>query len=99
MPLPRLRVTPGSGFTFSRPDGTPIPNAPPLPGGSVDGLKDSHAADVSYSTIVPPHSGERLNLHEAIWVCLANARARAIRQAPLSVTGETPGGVNPMICP
>lgn len=33
-------------------------------------------ARISYHSIVPPHSGERLNLHEAIWVCLASARAR-----------------------
>ena len=97
-------------FTFYRPDGTPIPNAPPLPGGSADGLKHSHNADLDWHTIIPPHSGERLDLHEAIWICFANAKARAIRrerdsalgaarQAPSSVTGETPGGVNPMICP
>ncbi|MGH3165990.1 MAG: HNH endonuclease, partial [Trebonia sp.] len=67
----------GDGFTFYLPDGALISNSPPLPGGSADAIAGTHGADISYSTIVPPHSGERLNLQEAIWVCLASAKARA----------------------
>ena len=39
----------------------------PLPRGS------GHEADIACHTIVPPYSGERLNLHDAIFICLANA--------------------------
>jgi len=49
-------------------------------GGSADGLKHSHNADLDWHTIIPSHSGERLDLHEAIWICFANAKARAIRR-------------------
>jgi hypothetical protein len=68
------------GFTFYLADGTPIPNAPPLPGGSADAISGCHDAHLDWHTIIPPHSGERLNLHEAIWICFANAKARAIRR-------------------
>ncbi|MGH3171391.1 MAG: HNH endonuclease [Trebonia sp.] len=70
----------GDGFTFYLPDGALISNSPPLPDSSADAITRSHDADISYPTIVPPGSGERLNLHEAIWVCLNNIEARS--QAP-----------------
>jgi hypothetical protein len=31
--------------------------------------------------IVPPHSGERLSLHYAIWACYANAEIKAGNKA------------------
>ena len=68
------------GFTFYLADGTPIPNAPPLPGGSADGLKDSHDADLDWHTIIPPHSGERLDLQMAIWICFHNTKVHARRR-------------------
>jgi len=70
----------GSTFTFFRPDGTPIPDSPPLPGGTVDGLKASHDADLEWHTIIPPHSGERLDLHAAIWICFHNIKVQAQRR-------------------
>lgn len=71
----------GQTLTFYRADGTLIPGAPPLPGGSADGLKDSHDADLDWHTIIPPHSGERLDLHEAIWICFHNTKVQAQRRA------------------
>jgi hypothetical protein len=43
----------------------------------------SHDADITYHTIIPPHSGERLNLHEAIWVSFVQAEASAARRGQL----------------
>jgi len=68
-----IATTP-DGFTFYLRDGKLIPDSPPLPGGSPDGLAASHGADIAYHTIIPPHSGERLDLHEAIWVCFGRAK-------------------------
>jgi hypothetical protein len=68
-----IATTP-DGFTFYLRDGKLIPNSPPLPGGSPDGLATSHDAEIAYHTIIPPHSGERLDLHEAIWVCFSQAK-------------------------
>jgi hypothetical protein len=62
--------------------GALIPYSPPLPRGAGD-ISTSHDADVSYHTIVPPYSGERLNLHDAIFICFANAKVQADRRARL----------------
>jgi hypothetical protein len=35
---------------------------------------------IAYHTIVPPHSGERLDLHEAIRVAFHNAEVNALRR-------------------
>jgi hypothetical protein len=67
----------GNGFTFYLPDGALISNSPPLPAGSAEAIAGCHDAEVSYATIVPPYSGERLDLHEAIWVCFTSARNQA----------------------
>jgi Domain of unknown function (DUF222)/HNH endonuclease len=64
-------ITPGGGG-FYNPDGRPLPGCPPLPCGDGD-ITAAHDAEIEYHTIVPPHSGERLNLHEAIWIAFANA--------------------------
>jgi hypothetical protein len=72
--------TAGGAFTFFQPDGTPIPDSPPLPGGSADGLRDSHDADLDWHTIIPPHSGERLDLRMAIWICFHNLKVQAQRR-------------------
>ncbi|HEY6792652.1 MAG TPA: DUF222 domain-containing protein, partial [Trebonia sp.] len=68
---------------FRTPDGALIPHSPQLPHPDGD-ITTSHDADISYHTIVPPHSGERLNLHDAIWICLANAELKAERRQQLS---------------
>jgi hypothetical protein len=69
----------GSDFTFYLADGTYLPGCPPLPDSAADAISGTHDAEVTYSTIIPPHSGERLNLHEAIWVCLNNIESRVSR--------------------
>jgi hypothetical protein len=74
-----IAVTP-DGFTFYLRDGRLIPNAPPLPGGTPDGIAAVHGAQISPSTIVSPHSGERLDLHEAIWVCFARAKNQTAKR-------------------
>jgi hypothetical protein len=72
--------TAGGAFTFFQPGGTPIPDSPPLPGGSADGLRDSHDAGLDWHTIIPPHSGERLDLRMAIWICFHNLKVQAQRR-------------------
>jgi hypothetical protein len=64
-----------SGFAFYTPQGSPIPASPPLPEVSGD-ITGYHHAAITPSTIIPPNSGERLDLHLAIWICLTNARNR-----------------------
>ena len=68
-----IAAPPGGGFTFYRPDGTLLPSSPalPQPGGTIG---DCHDADINPGTIIPPWYGERLNLDDAIYACLANAR-------------------------
>jgi hypothetical protein len=73
-------ATAGDGFAFYLPDGTLIPASPPLPDGSADGITTCHGAAITPSTIIPPHSGERLDLHLAIWICFANAKNQGQRQ-------------------
>ncbi|MCW2933186.1 MAG: hypothetical protein JWM19_4148, partial [Actinomycetia bacterium] len=67
---------------FRTPDGALIPHSPPLPHAGGD-ITTSHDADIAYHTIVPPYSGERLDLHEAIWVCFVQAETRAARREQL----------------
>jgi HNH endonuclease len=69
-----IAVPPGSaGFAFCHPDGSPLPACPalPEPEGSIG---ETHEADITPDTIIPPWYGERLDLHHAIWACFANAR-------------------------
>jgi hypothetical protein len=67
---------------FHTRDGKHVPHSPPLPQASGD-ITTSHPAAIAYHTIVPPHSGERLNLHYAINVCLSNAENAARRRQHL----------------
>jgi hypothetical protein len=69
-----------TGFAFSLADGRPLPDGPPLPGGSAEGLAAAHGSQIAYHTIVPPDSGERLDLHAAIWICFHNAKVRAAQR-------------------
>ena len=70
---------PGGGFAFYRPDGTPLPASPALP--PPDGkLEDTHDTGITPETIIPPWYGERLNLDDAIYICLANARTPEEKQ-------------------
>jgi 5-methylcytosine-specific restriction endonuclease McrA len=70
----------GNGFAFYLADGVLISSSPPLPGGSAGAIKDCHDAEIAYHTIVPPYSGERLDLHHAIWICFHNAKVQAERR-------------------
>ena len=68
-----LTAKPGGAFAFNRTDGTGIPPSPALP--PPDGtIGDCHDTDITPDTIIPPWYGERLNLDDAIYACLANAR-------------------------
>jgi 5-methylcytosine-specific restriction endonuclease McrA len=71
-------ITPGGQFHTS--DGQLVPHSPPLPRRAGD-ITTAHDAGIAYHTIVPPWSGERLNLHYAISVCLDNAQVKAKRRA------------------
>jgi 5-methylcytosine-specific restriction endonuclease McrA len=73
-------ITPTGDFYTAK--GQLIPHSPPLPHADGD-ITTSHDADITYHTIVPPHSGERLNLHEAIWICFVQAEASAAQREQL----------------
>jgi hypothetical protein len=60
-------------FTFTRPDGQPLPAAPGLPGSDGD-LTRCHDADITTDTIIPDGLADRLDLDLAIWAAFANAR-------------------------
>jgi hypothetical protein len=66
-------------FAFYTREGTPIPASPPLPRTSGD-ITTSHDSAITPSTIIPPHSGERLDLNLAIWIALSNASTKAERR-------------------
>jgi hypothetical protein len=67
------------GFAFYTPHGALIPASPSLPEVSGD-ITGCHPAAITPATIIPPHSGERLDLHLAIWICFNNARIKAERR-------------------
>jgi hypothetical protein len=69
----------GADFAFYRPDGTPLPASPPLPAPQ-GGISETHDAEITPDTIIPPWYGERLDLNHAIWACFANARTREERE-------------------
>jgi hypothetical protein len=74
-----IAAQPGGAFAFYDPGGTTIPPSPALP--PPDGtIGDCHDADITPDTIIPPWYGERLNLDDAIYACLANARTPEERQ-------------------
>ncbi|HEY7013811.1 MAG TPA: HNH endonuclease signature motif containing protein, partial [Streptosporangiaceae bacterium] len=63
----------GTGFTFTRPDGHPMPSNPGLPGSDGD-LGRCHDADITTDTIIPAGLSGKLDLDLALWACFANAR-------------------------
>jgi hypothetical protein len=67
-------ITPAGDFYT--PNGQPLPRSPALPQPAGD-ITTSHDAAIAWHTIVPPHSGERLDLHEAIRVAFHNAEVNA----------------------
>ena len=83
-PRQGLHHHPHRGLLHRQRPAHPAQPAPPHADGDIT---TSHDADITYHTIVPPHSGERLNLHEAIWVCFVQAeqaQARAAQREQLS---------------
>jgi hypothetical protein len=88
-----IAVRPGGTFAFYAPGGAEIPASPALP--SPDGsIGDVHDAEITPDTIIPPWSGERLDLDYAIYTCLANEKVRADRAA-----GRDPrAGIPPCDC-
>jgi hypothetical protein len=72
-------ATTSGGFAFYTPQGTPMPACPELRAGPGD-ITTAHHADITTATIVPPHSGGRLDLNLAIWITFANARIKAERR-------------------
>jgi Domain of unknown function (DUF222)/HNH endonuclease len=72
-------------FAFYLPGGVPISSSPPLPEVSGD-ISTCHSAAIDPATIIPPHSGERLDLNMAIWVALTNARIQAERRQAQQAT-------------
>jgi hypothetical protein len=81
-----IAARPGGTFAFYQPDGTPLPDCPPLP--DPDGsIGDWHDAEITPDTIIPLWYGERLDLDFAIYTCFANAenaekQARQQRDQP-----------------
>ena len=72
----------GSGtFAFYRPDGTPLPPARRCPHPRAASSDQTHDADITPDTIIPPWYGERLDLNHAIWACFANARTNEEKRA------------------
>ena len=71
-------------FAFYDPGGSVIPPSPALP--APDGaIAEVHDAEVAADTIIPPWSGERLDLDYAIYTCLANEKIlkdRAVGRDP-----------------
>jgi hypothetical protein len=67
-----IAARPGGTYAFYQPDGTPLPDCPPLPDpeGSIG---DWHDAEITPDTIIPLWYGERLDLDFAIYTCFANA--------------------------
>ena len=75
-----IAARPDGTFAFYAPGGAAIPPSPPLP--APDGrIADVHDTEVTPDTIIPPWSGERLDLDYAIYTCLANERVYQDRAA------------------
>jgi len=75
-------------FAFYLPNGTLISSSPPLPSSTGGTITTCHTAVITPATIIPPYSGERLDLRMAIWICFANAKNR-VGSAPSSASIDT----------
>ena len=68
-------------FIFTKPDGTLLPNSPPLPGTRGD-ITSQHQARITQDTIIPAGLADKFDLDQTIWATFANARiAEERRQA------------------
>ena len=88
-----IAARPDGTFAFYDPGGAALPPCPALP--APDGpIGDVHDAQVTPDTIIPPWSGERLDLDYAIYTCLANEKVLKDRAA-----GRDPrAGIPPCDC-
>jgi hypothetical protein len=83
-----ITARPDGTFTFTSPAGVTLPASPDLPATSGT-IADSHDADITPETIIPPWYGERLDLDYAIYTCFANAEYREKgRQREREKTGQ-----------
>jgi hypothetical protein len=69
----------GRGFTFTQADGTALPAAPPPSLPAPCNIAACHQATITPTTV--GGSGDRLDLHLAIWAAFANASLAERRQA------------------
>ncbi len=76
----------GGGFAFYLPDGARMADSPPLPPSNPDAITACHGAEITPTTIIPPHSGGRLDLNMAVWVAITNAAIRAKRRQQAAQT-------------
>jgi 5-methylcytosine-specific restriction endonuclease McrA len=68
-------------FIFTKPDGTLMPNSPPLAGARGD-ITSQHTADITSDTIIPAGLADKFDLGQTIWAHFANTRhAEQRRQA------------------
>jgi len=67
-------------FIFTKPDGTLLPNSPPLPGTHGD-ITSLHTADITPDTIIPAGLADKFDLDQTIWVSFANARIAEERRS------------------
>jgi Domain of unknown function (DUF222) len=73
-------ATVSGDFAFYLPDGARMAGSPPLPPSNPDAVTACHGAEIGPTTIIPPHSGGRLDLNMAVWVAITNAEIRAKRR-------------------
>ena len=62
------------GFTFYRPDGVRIPDAPSTSGGDATKIPDLHAVDITPTTVTPNWNGDHLDLDYAVSVLTQTPR-------------------------
>jgi HNH endonuclease len=88
-----IAARPGGTVAFYDPGGAAIAPCPPLPAPDRP-IAGAHDAEITPDTIIPPWSGERLDLDHAICTCLANEKTLTDRAA-----GRDPrAGIPPCDC-
>jgi HNH endonuclease len=92
-----IAARPDGTFAFYDPGGAAIPPSPalPAPDGPIAGV---HDAEVTPDTIIPPWSGERLDLDYAICTGLANEKILTDRAAGRPVDALATSGFQPKRC-
>ncbi|HEY2076865.1 MAG TPA: hypothetical protein VGH53_11055, partial [Streptosporangiaceae bacterium] len=86
-----LIIVAGDGtFTFTKPDGTLVPNCPRLPEADAD-LSSQHQADVAAHTIIPAGLADKFDLDQTIWAYFANARLAEERRQEHELEQELAG--------